>query len=33
MAKEIIHLIKKRSTVDNILILKLDFSKAYDCIR
>lgn len=33
MANKIIHSIKKREAVDSSLILKLDFSKAYDCIR
>lgn len=31
VANEIIHLIKKRESIDSNLILKLDFTKAYDC--
>lgn len=33
VANEIIHLIKKNSNIEGNLILKFDFSKAYDCVR
>ncbi|KAG8480375.1 hypothetical protein CXB51_024544 [Gossypium anomalum] len=33
VANEIIHSSKKMEAVDSSLILKLDFSKAYDCVR
>lgn len=33
MANEVIHTIRKRESGESNLILKLDFSKAYDCVR
>lgn len=33
VANEIIHSIKKYESLGRSLILKLDFSKAYDCVR